>query len=56
VACWPVSLQSFKGPFINNVRAPREGWRLEKSLYTLTWEGANWDSYVMFSKSIFYIK
>ena len=43
-----------KGPFINYVRVPREG-ELEKSLHTLTLEGQT-HSYVIFSKSIFYIR
>ena len=46
-----------KGPFINYVRVPREGGVLEKSLYTLTLRGrGQTHSYVIFSKSIFYIR
>ena len=43
------------GSFISYVRVPREG--LEKSLHTLTWGGGSQThSYVIFSKSIFYIR
>ena len=46
-----------KGPFINYVRVPREGETLEKSLLTLTLGGrGQTHSYVIFSKSIFYIR
>ena len=47
-----------KGPFINYVWVPRERWGLEKSLHTLTLGGgeAQTHSYVIFSKSIFYIR
>ena len=44
------------GTFINYVRVPREGAGLEKSLHTLTLGGSNWSFYVIFSKSIFYIR
>ena len=49
-------LNSSLGPFINYVRVPRERG-LEKSIHTLTLgEGSNWNSYVIFSKLIFYIR
>ena len=44
-----------KGSFINYVRVPRESG-LEKSLHTLTLEGGQTHSHVIFSKSIFYIR
>ena len=49
-----------KGPFINYVMVPKEG-ELEKSLHTLTLTmgrggGSQTHSYVIFSKSIFYIR
>ena len=45
-----------KGPLINYVRVPREGG-LEKPQHTLTLgRGGQTHSYVIFSKSIFYIR
>ena len=46
-----------KGSFINYVRVPREVGGLEKSLHTVTLGGGGQtQSYVIFSKSIFYIR
>ena len=48
--------ENVKGPFINYARVPREGG-LEKSLVPLLWgDGGQNHSYVIFSKSIFYIR
>ena len=51
-------LRSTKGSFINYVRVLRErGGGLDKSLHTFTFgEGGQTHSYVIFSKSIFYIR
>ena len=48
---------SNKGPFINYIRVPREGG-IWKNLYILLlWAGGDQThSYVIFSKSIFYIR
>ena len=46
----------YKGPFINYVRVPRE-WEVGKiSTYPYFEEGGQTHSYVIFSKSIFYIR
>ena len=44
-----------QGSFINYVRAPREGG-LKISTYSYFGEGGQTHSYVIFSKSIFYIR
>ena len=51
-----IRLSRSKEPFTNYVRVPRE-WVVGKiSTYSYFGGGSNWDSYVIFSKSIFYIR
>ena len=55
---YSASLPVYKGPFINYLKASR-GEELKKSLHTLTLRGGGRDqinSYVIFSKPIFYIR
>ena len=49
-------LEILSGTFIIYLRVPKEGRGLEKSLHTLTLGRGQTHSYVIFSKSIFYIR
>ena len=50
-----MSVANEKGPFINYVRVPREGGGGWKNPYILLLWGGQTHSYLVFSKSIFYI-